>query len=342
MRFLTVAALLAGCGARSSLDEANAGADASSGADVADVADVVNDAASPPVLCPTGPAPAPVLVAHIGAQPLSFVGPHTASELLGTLRAKLDDGLPAYRVVALSKCGAVRDIASAPMGSPMLSIVLRGDALFVSDGYAGVYEVPVSGGTLTLRTVEAGALAVDDTDIYVAAPDHVSRTPRAGGPTVVIAGFGADTIAVDDAFVYLEKAYGVLRLAKSDPSQIATLAAPNYSAGYWWSSIWLAVSPTQVFFPSGSTTYPNLPVCAVPKGGGDVTCTQPAEAPTRLVWDGALYFTAYPGIDKIADIDAGATQLASVTSHDAPFTLWVDDTSVWWLTLSGDLYRVDK
>jgi hypothetical protein len=77
----------------------------------------------------------------------------------------------------------------------------------------------------------------------------------------------------------------------------------------------------------------------VPKGGGDTTCTAPAKA-LDLLWSTALYFESETAIEKLIDIDAGAVPVGSTASPVNTF--WVDDGNVWWLTLAGDLYRVDK
>jgi hypothetical protein len=125
--------LLAGCGARSDLSREARVGDAS--------ADVATE--RPSATCPTGAAPTPVLVAHLPIVPIPLdVGARTdAGELVTSIRGYVGGQL-GYRVVAISPCGAVRDIVSAHLGAPMAFVVVRGDELFASDGIDVVYRLP--------------------------------------------------------------------------------------------------------------------------------------------------------------------------------------------------------
>jgi hypothetical protein len=326
VRFLTsyiaavsLAVFLGGCGARSALDE---------GAFDAGLQDVVS--------C-TGPAPTPVLVAHLAVEPAGSQVTQTDDELITAL-----DG-NAYRVVAISKCtGAIRDIV-APREGGVGGLALAGDTIFVSDEH-DVYSVPISGGsTHSLATIDsAGELAVDDTDVYLSGKQRLTRIPRFGGSPTVIANHGGD-IAIDDTFIFLfSNDAGLLRISKSDPSQVTTMdAPPGYQYQSWWAVGRLALSPTAVFFTQ--ITAQTTTVCGVPKLGGNPVCSSPlagGSAASPIVWNASVYFQTLNQIVRM-DSTTGATSTL-VTAKLAPIALWVDETSVFWITFDFDLYRIDK
>jgi hypothetical protein len=195
----------------------------------------------------------------------------------------------------------------------------------------------VSGGEPVLVSAEGGAIAVDDSDLYVATVSHVVRVPRDGSPSSEFSTAGATAIALDDTFVYLAQAGGVRRVAKSDPAQVVTLSPADYTHGYWWSPDRIALGPADVFFLQHRDA--SSPVCVVTKDGANAQCTKPIQGGRALSWNGALYFESSTAIEKLVDVTTSATSV--IAAAERP-TLWVDESSVWWLTKVGDLYRVDK
>lgn len=323
VRLLTIAAAV-GCGSRTELDAVSV-ADAS-----ADVS-----AEAPPV-CPNGPAPTPLLVAHTGLD-AAYVesAPRTGAggDLVASIR--LNDG-SAFRIVAISACGDVREIAAEHEGPPPRFVVVEGDELFAANA-AGVWRVPLSGGALTLVTSESGPIAVDHANVYIAEGDHVARVPRPSGAPQLFVSETAEDIALDDTYVYLNRADAILRVAKNDPSQVVTLAPPDFSGVVWWDERQLALDETRVFYVHPQSGGDDI-VCAVPKSGGASSCSAPMPEARGLLWSGALFYLAKGAIDELPNVDTPPITLAKPNLA----TMWVDDASVWWLTIDGDLYRVDK
>ena len=322
VRFLTIAAAL-GCGARTELDGATpnaAAADAS--------------AETQPV-CPNGPAPQPVLIAHTGLDAVDVESAPripTGDLIVSTQSA---DGTESG-IVALSPCGVVREIVPEHPGAPMRYVVLQGDELFASNA-SGVYRAPLSGGAFTLVTSETGPIAVDHAYVYIAEGDHVTRVPRPSGAPQLFVSEQLTDIALDATYVYLGRSGGVLRVAKDDPSQIVTLAPPDYPDGYWWNERQLALDETRVFYIHPHQGVGDT-VCAVPKSGGASSCSAPIPDAHGLLWNAALFYRANGAIDELPNVDTPAITLVKPNFA----TMWVDDASVWWLTTDGDLYRVDK
>lgn len=322
VRLLTIAAAV-GCGSRSELDAVS-------------VHDASADVAEPAPVCPNGPAPTPVLVAHTGLD-AAYVetAPRTGAggELVASIR--LGDG-SSFRIVAISSCGDVREIAAEHAGPAPRFVVVEGDELFASNAN-GVWRVPLSGGALSLVTSETGPIAVDHANVYIAEGDHVTRVPRPSGAPQLFVTQQLTDIALDATYVYLGRSGGVLRVAKDDPSQIVTLAPPEYLYGYWWDERQLALDDTRVFYVHPQSGGGDI-VCAVPKSGGAPSCSAPTPEAQGLLWSSALFYLANGAIDELPTLAAPAIALATPNLA----TMWVDDASVWWLTTDGDLYRVDK
>ena len=322
VRLLTIAATV-GCGSRSELDAVSLH-DAS-----ADVA------AEPAPVCPNGPAPTPVLVAHTGLD-AAYVetAPRTGAggELVASIR--LGDG-SSFRIVAISSCGDVREIAAEHAGPAPRFVVVEGDELFAANT-AGVWRVPLSGGALSLVTSETGPIAVDHANVYIAEGDHVARVPRPSGAPQLFVTEQLTDITLDATYVYLGRSGGVLRVAKADPSQIVTLAPPDYPEAVWWDERQLALDDTRVFYVHPQTG--GDIVCAVPKSGGASSCSALLPDARGLLWSGAFFFDDDGTIDELPRIATPPITLAKPNLA----TMWVDDASVWWLTTDGDLYRVDK
>lgn len=316
--------------------------------------DVVSrvDAGTPPVVddagggnpgqgvvtaCPRQKSATPLLVKQLGLRPMIMRGAQTADELITAVPTPIGS---TYRIVGISRCGVVRDIVPVRGGSPGMTFALQGDTLFIADGL-GVSAVPVAGGVPQVIAAKGGLLAADEAYVYVSSNDGVTRTPRNGGASEVISSHGGRDIAVDDTFVYVrDETDRLLRITKSDVTQVTVLAVPpSPYGGYWWDIGWLAQDPISVFFVEG--TSPSQRVCSVAKSGGNTTCTPFFSDGARvLAWNGALYFTSSPGgLNRTADVTTGWTTLTDKVSG---LNMWVDEASVWWLSGQGDLYRIDK
>ena len=287
--------------------------------------------------CPRQKSATPLLVKQLGLHPMIMRGAQTADELITAVPTSVGSS---YRIVGISRCGVVRDIVPVRGGSPGMTLALQGDTLFIADGH-GVSAVPVTGGVPQVVAAKGGLLAADEAYVYVSSNDGVTRTPRTGGTSEVISSHGGHDIAVDDTFVYVrDETYRLLRITKSDVTQVTVLAgSPSAPGGYWWDIGWLAQDPNNVFFAHGAGS--DQRVCSVAKSGGNTTCTAPFSGLARsLVWNGALYFTVFAGrLERTADVATGSTTLTDKASAQ---NMWVDDASVWWLTSPGDLHRVDK
>lgn len=285
--------------------------------------------------CPRQKSAKPLLVKQLGLHPIIMRGAQTADELITAVSVGYG-----YRIVGLSRCGVVRDIVAARGGALGMTLALQGDTLFIAEG-SGVSAVPVTGGVPQVIAAKGGLLAADEAYVYVSSNDGVTRTPRNGGTSEVISSHGGHDIAVDDTFVYvLDETNRLLRITKSDVTQVTVLVgSPSTSGGYYWDIGWLAQDPTSVFFVQGSS--PDQRVCSVAKSGANTTCTASFSGGARaLAWNGALYFTSYPGgLDRTADVATGWTTLTDKVSG---LNMWVDEASVWWLSSQGDLYRVDR
>ena len=280
--------------------------------------------------CPRQKSATPLLVKQHGLHPIITRGAQTADELITAVSTALGSS---YRIVGLSRCGVVRNITPVRASSPGMTLALQGDTVFIGDTL-GVSAVPVTGGVPQVIAPKAGILAADEAYVYVSNHDGVTRAPRNGGPSEVISSQGGHDIVVDDTSVYVRDAtFRLLRITKSDVTQVTVLAGPP-SAPRYWDIGWLAQDPTRVFFVQDER------VCSVAKSGGTAVCTAPFFGGAGpLVWNGALYFPAAGGLDRTADIATGWTPL---TAKASGVNLWVDDESVWWLSGQGDLHRIDK
>ena len=328
----SLAAVALACGARTELGVV----DASSPKDAAPPKEAgtdapVADVAPPPVACP--PAPTPVLLAS-GIQPT-----YDSQLAVDATSVYMADG---QRITRFPKCapGAPQTLTGLEPNAGRV-IVDAGVVYFLDIVLGGsVKSVPAGGGpTTTLATaptkLQPTALRkVGDQLYYLLIPNvgayGVYSVPAAGGSPFFIGPAWGQSIAVDPTTVY-EFGAAVLesRPALGGPATTIAPASPNGA---------LAVDDTTIFFSGwgGPGT-----VSSIPKQGGTPTLLSSAEGiPTYVALDADFVYWVNDGGNVKRTSKFGGP--LEVLSPAGAAGLGLDDTSVYYSTYGGELYRVDK
>ena len=323
-----LAAVAIACGARTELGVVDASSPKDAAPKEAGTDAPVADVAPPPVACP--PAPTPVLLAS-GIQPT-----YDSQLAVDATSVYMADG---QRITRFPKCapGAPQTLTGLEPNSGRV-IVDAGVVYFLDIVLGGsVKSVPAGGGpTTTLATappkLQPTALRkVGDQLYYLLIPNvgayGVYSVPAASGSPFFIGPASGESIAVDATTVY-EFGANVLESRPIGGGAATTLTAASTNGA-------IAVDDATIFFSGPGS------VSSIPKQGGAPTVLASAEGlPTYVALDADFVYWVNDGGNVKRTSKFGGTP--EVLSPPGAAGLGLDDTSVYFSTYGGELYRVDK
>jgi outer membrane protein assembly factor BamB len=236
------------------------------------------------------------------------------------------DATNVYFVVRGDGGGTPSTIMSVPIAGGSASTLASSPSLLTGPFVAGpsqvywvdgaIESVPKTGGTVTtvLPGVEAGALAVDATNLYWSAIDGLHKMPLAGGSDTLLGipfdpepellgPVAATALAVDGANVYYAMnslagpgSVGYIPIAGGTPTVLASGRIGDLMA--------IVIDDRNVYWVEGYGTIQQGAIAAVPKTGGQVTVLVTGLSdPMAVAADGTgVYLPDLArGISKIAE-----------------------------------------
>lgn len=251
-------------------------------------------------------------------------------------------------VAWLDTCGGTVDVLAKSGGTPtILASGFDASALVIDDEYAyfgdvtDIKRVPLSGGTPTqiasveedLSTGLADQFTVDTTNLYASNGVSLLEMPKDGSAPFQAIGtseIGARIVADSDA-IYWATIDTIQRLSKVKGAADQQLVVLDRPDNFLYEPI--AVTSTSLFYVDNQ-------LYAVPKAGGaPVIVDSNAGGQPGLATDTQYAYWAQGDTVVRGDETGAVDQLAY--SQDGIFGIAVDDSSVYYADIAGQLFRAD-
>lgn len=239
--------------------------------------------------------------------------------------------------------GGAAAILAENVGKLPYTLASDADALYVVDYAAALYRVDkMSGATVMLAQGAFVAVAVDDKSIYLTEAEGVYRVDKkAGNPQLWAPLAGADSVVVDNDFVYARSAgttvdstSRVVRVPKLGGNPVE-IAAPS-PLEYHYFAQELAVDAKNVYWVHAS----NGTISKAPKDGGpeEVLVAGLADPESIAIDADFVYFTVRGkdggskedrAVAKVSK-NGGAVIFIAHGAQVSAFAIAVDDTNAYW------------
>jgi hypothetical protein len=248
----------------------------------------------------------------------------------------------------LDTCGGTVDVLAKSGGSPTIlaggfdasALVIDDQCAYVGD-IANIKRIPLSGGTPSqVATVEedlstglADQYTVDTTNLYASDGNSLLQMPKDGSApfqAIATSEIGARIVSDSDA-IYWAMVSAIHRLAKNDSAVDQQLVVLDRPDNFLYEPI--ALTSTSLFYIDNQ-------LYSIPKtGGAPVVVDANAGGQPGLATDTQYAYWAQGNTVVRGDETGAMNQLAY--SQDGIFGIAVDDTSVYYSDVAGQLFRAD-
>ncbi len=230
-----------------------------------------------------------------------------------------DDG----SVWKAGSAGVAPHVIAGAIGKDLYTLALGAGAVYVADYGGALWKLGKDGSSpLVLATAPSGvtAVAVDDSGVYFSSVDGVRRVdPQGGAAQLLVAVDDADSLAVDEGFVYVrtvgnvgDPTNRVLAVPKAGGAPL-DIAPPEPGPLHYFSQE-IAVDATSVYWANASLGT----VSKVPKAGGvPVVLAEGLPTPVSVAVDGGFVYVTVLGKDGGPATEHG---VAKVPAAGGPVT----------------------